>query len=156
MVCDRRNERVVRGRGIGIPRNYWKERLPGRFSLEQIAADLPAGSLISLLRVKLHALFQSLPLSLSSYAILFIASRLPPFTRSFGKTVRETMAAIRLCSLFIPTALCFFRTRSSSLELSEKRVARSRRKDLAIPTVLIPHRSRKFRLIRATRVAVFP
>ena len=42
------------------------------------------------------------------------------------------MAAIRLCSLFIPTALCFFRTRSSSLELSEKRVARSRRKDLAI------------------------
>ena len=84
--------------------------------------------------MKLHALFQSLPLSLSlsSYAILFIASRLPPFTRSFGKTVRETMAAIRLCSLFIPTALCFFRTRSSSLELSEKRVARSRRKDLAI------------------------
>lgn len=65
MVRDRRNERVVRGRGIGIPRNYWKERLPGRFSLEQIAADLPAGSLISLLRVKLHALFQSLPLSLS-------------------------------------------------------------------------------------------
>lgn len=111
---------------------------------------------ISPFRVKLHALFQSLPLSLSSYAILFIASRLPPFTRSFGKTVRETMAAIRLCSLFIPTALCFFRTRSSSLELSEKRVARSRRKDLAIPTVLIPHRSRKFRLIRATRVAVFP
>lgn len=47
MVRDRRNERVVRGRGIGIPRNYWKERLPGRFSLEQIAADLPAGSLIS-------------------------------------------------------------------------------------------------------------
>lgn len=56
-----------------------------------------------------------------------------------------------------PRRLLFFprRIRSSSSDCREKGRAGSRRKDLVIPTDLIPHRSRKFRLIH-TRLAIFP
>lgn len=81
MVRDRRNERVVRGK-IGIPRNYRKERLSGRFSLEQIAADLPAGSLISGLLQPLIFLRFAWNFTLCSSLPSFLSLFSPPYARS--------------------------------------------------------------------------
>lgn len=108
--------------------------MSGRFSLEQIAADLAAGSLISGVvvqrlnispfRVKrgnstlcstLSTLSTRHGSSLSHGLLLY----------SFGKTVRETMAAIRLCSL--RSSLVFSRSLLSERPFFEKGEPRSRR-----------------------------
>lgn len=138
--------------------------MSGRFSLEQIAADLAAGSLISGVvvqrlnispfRVKrgnstlcstLSTLSTRHGSSLSHGLLLY----------SFGKTVRETMAAIRLCSLrsslvfspLSPFRETLFRERGASIEEVERCAAISRTR--------FRDRSRKFRLIHA-RLAIFP
>lgn len=109
MVRDRRNERVVRGE-IGIPRNYRKERLSGRFSLEQIAADLPAGSLISGLLQPLIFLRFAWNFTLCSSSLLFSLSSLPP--------TRDPLYRVGLPSIAFYSLLRKNRTRGNGSDTS--------------------------------------
>lgn len=120
---------------------------------------------ISPFRVKLgnSTLCSSLPLFLSPLLLLrdplYRVYRLPSI--AFYSLLRKNSARDNGSDTSLlpsrPRRLLFFprRIRSSSSDSREKGRAGSRRKDLVIPADLIPHRSRKFRLIH-TRLAIFP